>query len=133
MRLQPKTARIERDGQVSSRSTPASLVPGGEFIVRPGERVLVDGEVLDGDSSVNESMLTGESAMPVGKRAGARVYAATQNGQGMLVPTGVGAQTLLAGIIRLVGEAQGSKAPVQRLADRISAVFVRRRCVPSPH
>ena len=128
VRLQPKTARIERDGQLLEIDA-GLLVPGDEFIVRPGERVPVDGEVFDGDSSVNEAMLTGES-MPVGKRAGARVYAATQNGQGMLRcrATGVGAQTLLAGIIRLVGEAQGSKAPVQRLADRISAVFVPAVC-----
>jgi Cu+-exporting ATPase len=85
----------------------------------------VDGEVVDGESSVDEAMLTGES-MPVGKQAGDQVFAATANGQGALRcrATGVGEHTLLAGIIRLVGEAQGSKAPVQRLADRISAVFV---------
>ena len=85
----------------------------------------VDGEVLDGASSINEAMLTGES-MPVSKAAGDKVFAATANGQGALRcrATGVGEQTLLAGIIRLVGEAQGSKAPVQRLADQISAIFV---------
>ncbi len=124
VRLQPKTARVERDGQLLEIDA-GLLVPGDTFIVRPGEHVPVDGEVIDGYSSVNEAMLTGES-MPVGKRVGARVYAATQNGQSMLRcrATGVGAQTLLAGIIRLVGEAQASKAPVQRLADRISSVFV---------
>ncbi len=124
IRLQPKTARVERDGQWVEMPVDA-LMPGDVFLVRPGESVPVDGEVVDGESSINESMLTGES-MPVGKRAGDRVFAATGNGQGALRcrATGVGEQTLLAGIIRLVGEAQGSKAPVQRLADRISAIFV---------
>ena len=124
IRLQPKTARIERDGQWVEIAVDA-LMPGDVFMVRPGESVPVDGEVVDGASSVNEAMLTGES-MPVGKAAGDKVFAATANGQGVLYcrATGVGEQTLLAGIIRLVGEAQGSKAPVQRLADRISAVFV---------
>ncbi len=124
IRLQPKTARVERDGQWVEMPVEA-LMPGDIFMVRPGESVPVDGEVVDGTSSINEAMLTGES-MPVGKAAGDRVFAATSNGQGALRcrATGVGEQTLLAGIIRLVGEAQGSKAPVQRLADRISAIFV---------
>jgi Cu+-exporting ATPase len=124
IRLQPKTARVERDGQWVDMPVDA-LMPGDIFLVRPGESVPVDGEVVDGESSVNEAMLTGES-MPVGKRAGDKVFAATANGQGALRcrATGVGEHTLLAGIIRLVGEAQGSKAPVQRLADRISAIFV---------
>jgi len=129
IRLQPKTARIERDGQWVEIAVDA-LMAGDIFMVRPGESVPVDGEVLDGASSVNEAMLTGES-MPVGKTAGDKVFAATANGQGALRcrATGVGEQTLLAGIIRLVGEAQGSKAPVQRLADQISAVFVPVVCV----
>ena len=124
LRLQPKTARLERDGQVVEVDV-GLLLPGDVFIVRAGESLPVDGEVVDGDSSVNEAMLTGES-MPVSKRAGDRVFAATANGGGMLRcrATGVGEHTLLAGIIRMVAEAQGSKAPVQRLADRISAVFV---------
>ncbi|WP_374278020.1 heavy metal translocating P-type ATPase [Azonexus sp.] len=124
IRLQPKTARVERDGEWIELPVGA-LMPGDVFLVRPGENVPVDGEVVDGQSSVNEAMLTGES-MPVGKQAGDRVFAATANGQGALrcKATGVGEQTLLAGIIRLVGEAQGSKAPVQRLADRISGIFV---------
>jgi Cu+-exporting ATPase len=124
IRLQPKTARVERDGQWLEVPVDA-LMPDDVFMVRPGESVPVDGEVLDGDSSVNEAMLTGES-MPVGKKVGDKVFAATANGQGALRcrATGVGEQTLLAGIIRLVGEAQGSKAPVQRLADQISAIFV---------
>jgi len=129
LRLQPKTARIERGGQWVEVPVDA-LMPDDVFMVRPGESIPVDGEVLDGASSVDEAMLTGES-MPVGKRAGDPVFAATANGQGALRcrATGVGEHTLLAGIIRLVGEAQGSKAPVQRLADRISAVFVPVVCV----
>jgi len=124
IRLQPRTARIERDGQLLEVPV-ETLMPGDIFIVRPGEAVPVDGEVVEGASSLNESMLTGES-MPIGKTSGDKVFAATANGEGMLRcrATGVGEHTLLAGIIRLVGEAQGSKAPVQRLADRISAVFV---------
>ena len=124
IRLRPKTARVERDGQWIELPVDA-LMPGDIFLVRPGESVPVDGEVIDGESSLDEAMLTGES-MPVGKRTGDRVFAATANGQGALRcrATGVGEQTLLAGIIRLVGEAQGSKAPVQRLADRISGIFV---------
>ena len=124
VRLQPKTARVERAGQLIELDA-ALLIPGDVFIVRPGENVPVDGEVLEGVSSINEAMLTGES-LPVAKCAGDTVFAATANGEGMLRcrATGVGEHTLLAGIIRLVAEAQGSKAPVQRLADRIAAVFV---------
>lgn len=129
IRLQPKTARVERDGQWIEMPVEA-LMPGDVFQVRPGESVPVDGEVIDGDSSLNEAMLTGES-MPVSKRAGDQVFAATSNGHGALrcKATGVGEHTLLAGIIRLVGEAQGSKAPVQRLADKISSIFVPVVCV----
>mgnify|MGYP001392241679 CR=1 FL=1 len=130
IRLQPKTARIERaDGELVEVPVDA-LMPGDVFIVRPGESVPVDGKVIDGRSNVDEAMLTGES-MPVGKAAGDSVFAATANAEGMLrcVAVGVGEHTLLAGIIRMVGEAQGSKAPVQRLADRISAVFVPVVCV----
>ena len=102
-----------------------AMIPGDVFIVRPGEAVPVDGEVVEGVSSVNEAMLTGES-LPLAKRAGDAVYAATVNGEALLKcrATGVGSHTLLAGIIRLVEQAQGSKAPVQRLADRIAAIFV---------
>ena len=129
VRLQPKTARVERDGQLIELDA-SLLLPGDVFIVRPGESLPVDGEVIEGASNVNEAMLTGES-MPVAKGTGDRVFAATANGEGMLRcrATGVGEHTLLAGIIRLVAEAQGSKAPVQRLADRISAVFVPVVCV----
>jgi len=124
LRLQPPTARVERDGQWVELPV-AALMPGDVFQVRPGENVPVDGEVLDGASQLNEAMLTGES-MPVRKQPGDAVYAATANAQGVLRcrAMGVGEQTLLAGIIRLVSEAQGSKAPVQRLADQIAAIFV---------
>ncbi|AXS80474.1 cation-translocating P-type ATPase [Dechloromonas sp. HYN0024] len=129
IRLQPKTARVERDGQWVDLPVD-SLMPGDVFLVRPGESVPVDGELIDGESSVNESMLTGES-MPVGKHVRDKVFAATTNGHGAMRcrATGVGEHTLLAGIIRMVGEAQGSKAPVQRLADQISAIFVPTVCV----
>ena len=124
LKLQPKTARVERNGELLEVPV-ESLKMGEVFIVRPGERVPVDGEVLEGRSNVNESMLTGES-LPVSKESGAKVFAATQNQQGMLKcrATGVGEHTALAGIVRLVEEAQGSKAPIQRLADVISGFFV---------
>jgi len=124
IKLQPKTARVERNGEIIKVDA-SSLVLGDIFIVRPGENLPVDGVVIEGASSVNEAMLTGES-LPVGKQAGAKVYAATMNQQGLLKcrATGVGAHTQLAAIIRLVEQAQGSKAPIQRMADTISAVFV---------
>ena len=124
MKLQPQTAHVERDGQLVELPV-ASLIPGDMVVVRPGEAVPVDGEVMAGNSSANEAMLTGES-LPVAKGPGDPVFAATTNGDGLLRcrATGVGSHTLLAGIIRLVEQAQGSKAPVQRLADRVSAIFV---------
>jgi Cu+-exporting ATPase len=124
VKLQPKTARIERDGEIIEVDA-ASLKVGDVFIVRAGENIPVDGEVIEGRSSVVEAMLTGES-LPVAKDVSAKVFAATQNQEGMLKcrATGVGAHTVLAGIIRLVEQAQGSKAPIQRLADVISGVFV---------
>ncbi len=124
IRLQPKTARIERDGGIAEIPV-AELRVGDVFVVRPGEAIPVDGQVIDGSSSVDEAMLTGES-LPVAKTPGSPVYAATINAQGLLrcSATGVGSDTALAGIIRLVEEAQGSKAPIQRLADSISGVFV---------
>jgi Cu+-exporting ATPase len=124
MKLQPSTAHVERDGQLVELPV-KSLIPGDIVVVRPGEAVPVDGEVVSGNSSANEAMLTGES-LPVAKAPGDKVFAATVNGDGLLrcQATGVGAHTLLAGIIRLVEEAQGSKAPVQRLADQVAAIFV---------
>ena len=124
LKLQPKTAHLERDGEIIDVDAD-SLKVDDIFIVRAGENIPVDGEVTEGQSSVVEAMLTGES-LPVGKAAGARVFAATQNQQGMLKcrATGVGSHTVLAGIIRLVEQAQGSKAPIQRLADVISGIFV---------
>ncbi len=124
LRLQPKTARVVRDGATVEIAL-AEVVAGDRFVVRAGEAVPVDGVVVDGESSVDESMLTGESAA-VAKGAGARVYAGTLNQEGLVTctATGVGSGTLLAGIVRLVAEAQGSKAPIQRLADRVSGIFV---------
>jgi len=124
IRLQPSRAFVEKDG-VLVEVDAATLKPGDEFEVRPGDAIALDGRVAAGASSVNESMLTGES-MPVRKKIADRVYAGTINGEGTLkaVATGVGRQTVLAGIIRLVAAAQGSKPPVQRLVDRVSAVFV---------
>ena len=122
--LQPQTARVERNGALLDVPV-ATLIPGDVFVVRPGEAVPVDGEVIEGISSANEAMLTGES-LPVSKMPGTRIFAATVNGDGLLRcrATGVGSHTLLAGIIRLVEQAQGSKAPVQRLADRVAGIFV---------
>ncbi|WP_300452555.1 heavy metal translocating P-type ATPase [Accumulibacter sp.] len=127
-KLQPSTARVERrrGDAVDLLDVPvATLIPGDIFVVRAGEAVPVDGEVIDGVSVANEAMLTGES-LPVRKVAGQRVFAATINGDGLLRcrATGVGRHTMLAGIIRLVEQAQGSKAPVQRLADQVAAIFV---------
>ena len=124
IKLQPQTARVERDGVVTEIPV-AQLRVGDTFIVRPGDAVPVDGTVLDGRSSVDESLLTGES-LPVSKDTGSTIYAATINAQGLLrcTATGIGADTALAGIIKLVEEAQGSKAPIQRLADVIAGVFV---------
>jgi Cu+-exporting ATPase len=124
VRLQPQSARLLRDGQFVDVPV-ATLIPGDTFVVRPGEAMPVDGEVMEGESAVNEALLTGE-AMPVVKAAGAKVFAGTVNGEGLLRcrATGVGSQTLLAGIIRLVEEAQSSKAPVQRLVDKVAAIFV---------
>jgi len=124
MKLQPQTAFVERGEQIVELPV-ASLIPGDVIVVRPGEAVPVDGTVLSGNSSANEAMLTGES-LPVAKASGDKVFAATINGDGLLrcKATGVGAHTLLAGIIRLVEQAQGSKAPVQRLVDQVAAIFV---------
>lgn len=124
MGLAPRTAYLLRDGQEVEVSID-DVVEGDTLVVRPGERIPVDGVVIDGRSSVDESMLTGES-LPVNKSVGSNVIGATVNKQGRLIveATHVGAQTALAQIIRLVEQAQGSKAPIQRIADRVSGVFV---------
>ncbi|MBP8298079.1 MAG: copper-translocating P-type ATPase [Burkholderiales bacterium] len=124
VRLQPRTARVERDGAVVEVPV-ADMQVGDVYLVRPGESIPVDGLVTTGDSGVDESMLTGES-LPMSKGPGDKVFAGTLNHQGLLRCTaqGVGATTMLAGIIRLVREAQGSKAPIQRLADQVAGVFV---------
>ncbi len=125
MDLAPDTAHL-LDAGGNEHDVPASgLRPGDVVAVRPGERIPVDGTVISGASSVDESMLTGEP-FPVDKAAGSRVFGATVNAQGRLKveATGVGSETALAQIIRLVRRAQEGKAPIQRLADRVSAVFV---------
>jgi Cu+-exporting ATPase len=124
MGLRPKTARVVRGG--TEVDVPVEEVRVGDLIVvRPGERMPVDGVVVEGHSAVDESMLTGEP-LPVDKGTGDEVIGATINKQGLLKfeATRVGAETALAQIIRLVQEAQGSKAPIQRLADRVAGVFV---------
>jgi Cu+-exporting ATPase len=122
--LQPKTARVARDGREIDVPL-ESLVAGDIVIVRPGERVPVDGVVESGASAVDESMLTGES-MPIAKMPGAKMIGGTMNGSGALRvrATALGSDSVLAQIVRLVRDAQGSRAPIQRLADRVSAVFV---------
>ncbi len=124
MGLTPKTATVLRDGEEVEIAID-QLVIGDTIIVRPGERIPVDAIVIEGRSSVDESMLTGES-MPVNKAVGSEVIGGTINKQGRLVAetSRVGAETALAQIIRLVQEAQGSKAPIQRIADQVSGVFV---------
>lgn len=124
MNLAPKTARLIRDGQ--EITLPLEQVQVGDVLqVRPGEQIPVDGKVLQGQSTVDESMLTGES-LPVKKSVSDSVVGATLNQHGafQMQATKVGADTTLAQIIRLVEEAQGSKAPIAQLADRVSAVFV---------
>jgi Cu+-exporting ATPase len=124
LRLQPSTATIEQDGNVISVDI-ARITPGNILVIRPGERIPVDAVVIDGASSVNEAMLTGES-MPALKSPGDKVYAGTLNDTGRLRCSvlGVGKATRLAAIVALVAQAQGSKAPIQRLADSVSAIFV---------
>ena len=122
--LQPKTARVLRDGREEDVPV-AQVVPGDLVVIRPGERLPVDGTVVDGGSAIDESMLTGEP-IPVVKAAGDEVIGATMNTTGSLTfrATRVGAETALARIVRLVQEAQGSKPPIARLADMIAGYFV---------
>ncbi len=124
MGLSPKTARVIRNGKETGIPVEEVLV-GDLVLVKPGEKIPVDGLIVEGVSSIDESMLTGES-LPVTRRAGDPVIGATMNKQGFFKfeATKVGRETVLAQIIRLVEEAQGSKAPIQRLADQVSSVFV---------
>ena len=122
--LSPKMARVLRDGR--EEDTPLEkVVPGDQLRVRPGEKIPVDGVVLEGTSGVDESMITGE-AIAVSKGPGSRVIGATVNATGSLVMRAerVGSETLLAQIVRMVSQAQRSRAPIQRLADRVAGWFV---------
>lgn len=124
MGLKPKTAHVMiNDEEIEVAVEEVQI--GDVLLVKPGEKIPVDGIILSGESTIDESMLTGES-MPVNKETGEKVFAATINKTGSFTfrATGVGAQTALAQIIRLVEEAQGSKAPIQRLADHVASVFV---------
>lgn len=124
MRLRPVTARVRRDG-VDTDVPVAALRHGDLVIVRPGERIPVDGRIREGSAAIDASMLTGES-LPVDHTVGDSVAAGSIDTDGLLLieTTAIGAETMLARIVRLVEDAQASKAPVQRLADRVSAVFV---------
>jgi len=122
--LAPRTARVVREGR--ELDVPTTEVGVGDLVrIRPGERIPVDGVVLEGASTIDESMLTGES-LPVEKTAESRVVAGSVNQTGALLfrATHVGSETTLARIVRLVEDAQASRAPIQRLADRVAAVFV---------
>jgi Cu+-exporting ATPase len=124
MDLRPDTARVERGGK--EVEVPAESVGRGDVVVvRPGERLPVDGTILEGESQLDESLLTGES-LPVERRVGDRVIGASINGGGLLRirATDVGEGSMLSRVVALVQNAQGSKAPIQRLVDRVSAVFV---------
>jgi Cu+-exporting ATPase len=124
MGLKPKTARVMRDGREIDIPI-AAVIKGDLILVRPGEKIPTDGLVVSGASSIDESMLTGES-IPLAKRMGNEVFAATLNKTGSFTfrATKIGAETALAQIIRLVEEAQGSKAPIQRVADKVASIFV---------
>jgi P-type Cu+ transporter len=122
--LSPKTARLLRDG-TESEIPLEQVKPGDRLRVRPGEKIPFDGAILEGTSSVDESMITGES-LPVAKEPGSRVIGATVNGTGSFVMRAehVGSESLLARIVQMVSQAQRSRAPIQRLADRVAAWFV---------
>ena len=122
--LQPKTVTVRKDGKVAEISID-DVVVGDTVIVKPGERIAVDGTVLEGESFVDESSLTGES-VPVEKKAGSKVFSGTINQMGSFAfkAEKVGSETNLSRIINLVREAQGSRAPSQKLADRIASIFV---------
>ncbi len=123
--LAPKTARVVRKDGTEEDIPLEHVQPGDTLRVRPGEKVPVDGTVVDGESNVDESMVTGEP-IPVAKSAGAKLIGATVNGTGSLLMRAerVGADTLLAHIVAMVAEAQRSRAPIQKLADRVASYFV---------
>ncbi|MCE5186216.1 MAG: heavy metal translocating P-type ATPase [Planctomycetaceae bacterium] len=123
--LAPKTARVIRDDGTEEDIPAANVKPGDHLRVRPGERIPVDGRVTGGKTSVDESMITGES-MPVEKKEGEPVIGGTTNAAGSITMTAerVGSETLLAHIVRMVGQAQRSRAPIQRVADKVAAFFV---------
>ena len=124
--LQPKMARVLRAGSDEEVDVPVESVVTGEVVlVRPGERVPVDGEILSGESAIDESMLTGES-LPVTRKAGDRVIGGTINRTGAFryKATTLGGDSVLAQIVRLMRDAQGTRAPIQRLADQVSGIFV---------
>ncbi|WP_397535453.1 heavy metal translocating P-type ATPase [Roseateles sp.] len=122
--LRPETARVRRDGQELELPL-AQLVLGDTVLVRPGERIPVDGELLEGDSQVDESLITGES-LPVAKHVGDKVVGGAVNGEGLMLlrVTALGAESTLSRIVRLVESAQAGKAPIQRMVDQVSAAFV---------
>lgn len=124
MGLAPKTARVMRDGQPTDIPV-EQVVVDDIVVVRPGERIPVDGEIISGYSAVDESILTGES-LPVEKQIGSKVYTASINKTGSFEfkTTKIGADTALSQIVKLIEDAQGSKAPIQGVADKISAIFV---------
>merc|ERR1712137_128029 len=126
LELAPATARRIADDGSEQDVDLADVKSGDKLRVRPGEKIPVDGEVVDGHGSVDESMVTGEP-LPVEKAAGARVTGGTVNGTGSLVmkATHVGEDTLLSQIVRMVAAAQRSRAPIQRLADLVAAWFVK--------
>ena len=124
LNLQPRTARVRRNGDELDVAI-GDVIKGDTVIVRPGEKIPVDGTIISGRTGIDESMVTGES-MPVDRAAGQKVIGGTINGTGSIEfhATAVGSETVIAGIIRLVKDAQGSKAPIQTLADRIASIFV---------
>ena len=122
--LRPETARLRREG-VDTEVAISAVKVGDSVVVRPGERIAVDGEIIEGTTEVDESLITGES-LPVSKQAGDHVTGGAVNAEGLIIvrTTAIGAESTLARIVRMVESAQAKKAPIQRLVDQVSAVFV---------